>query len=363
MIKKIKIENYKCFLEKEIDMNGLNFFAGANAVGKSSFIQAILIAKKSNENILKGQVFVNDIFGVNLGLPQNLIASNHTSEYICIGISNEDNIVENYKLCIDNEITNPFSFKIEKSGEKDVFDKGFIYLNAERVGPRIALDMSSNRELDLGAKGEYTNHVIKKADLLKIQISPEVMVDTLPRFSAQCEAWLNTIIPNVQFDISMNEDVNKSIIKYKNLNMSDNYYVPTATGFGITYVLPIITAGLLSTSNKGSILIVENPEAHLHPYGQSQLGKFLSIIAGCGVQVIIETHSEHIINGARLQLAIDKKTDLMKIFFFNSSNNKEQTQIQEISAKINGELTNWPRGFFDQNKKDLRELLELRCQK
>ena len=123
-----------------------------------------------------------------------------------------------------------------------IFENGFIYLNAERIGPRIAMDMNSYDEFNIGSKGEYTNHVIHKADLLKIDIHKNVNVAAVAKFSAQCEAWLNTIIPDVQFEISINDDYNKSKIKYRNAKSSTDYYEPTATGFGITYVLPIIVA-------------------------------------------------------------------------------------------------------------------------
>ncbi|MGH3693299.1 MAG: AAA family ATPase [Pseudonocardiaceae bacterium] len=76
-------------------------------------------------------------------------------------------------------------------------------------------------------------------------------------------------------------------------------------GFGFSYALPVIIAGLLAPG--GGLLLVENPEAHLHPAGQSRLGRFLARIAGSGVQVVLETHSDHILNGVRLAVA-DERT-------------------------------------------------------
>ena len=73
---------------------------------------------------------------------------------------------------------------------------------------------------------------------------------------------------------------------------------PTNMGFGVSYALPVITAGLLAPA--GSLLVVENPEAHLHPAGQSRVGRFLAHLAASGVQVVAETHSDHVLNGVRL---------------------------------------------------------------
>lgn len=70
-------------------------------------------------------------------------------------------------------------------------------------------------------------------------------------------------------------------------------------------------------SKKNVIFIIENPEAHLHPAAQSRIGKFLQIISLSGVQIIVETHSEHVIDGIRLQAAYMEQTDHVTVDFFN----------------------------------------------
>ena len=88
-----------------------------------------------------------------------------------------------------------------------------------------------------------------------------------------------------------NTSASAAALKYKN---EGEFYEPTATGFGISYVIPIVVQALVASTMNNSVLIIENPEAHLHPYSQSQLGKFLTLVALNGVQIIVETHSEHI---------------------------------------------------------------------
>ncbi|WP_180834594.1 AAA family ATPase, partial [Vibrio parahaemolyticus] len=63
-------------------------------------------------------------------------------------------------------------------------------------------------------------------------------------------------------------------------------------------VLPIVLA--LLVTKPGGLVIIENPEAHLHPKGQSYLGRLIQRTAEAGVQVIIETHSDHLLNGIRV---------------------------------------------------------------
>ena len=80
-----------------------------------------------------------------------------------------------------------------------------------------------------------------------------------------------------------------------------DFHSPVHTGFGLTQVLPIVVAAL--SADEGDILLVENPEVHLHPAGQALMGQFLAKVALAGVQVIVETHSDHILNGVRVAVA------------------------------------------------------------
>ena len=134
--------------------------------------------------------------------------------------------------------------------------------------------------------------------------------------------------------------------------------LPTMTGFGISYILSIVTAGLWCSSLNNVSLLIENPEAHLHPAAQSRMGRFLEYLADAGIQVIVETHSEHIIDGARVQAAWMKQTDDIRIYFF--SKEKENIHVETIDVDENGELSEWPKGFFDQKSQDLRDLFQIR---
>ena len=128
-------------------------------------------------------------------------------------------------------------------------------------------------------------------------------------------------------------------------------------GFGFSYALPIVVAGLLVPV--GGLLVVENPEAHLHPAGQSRLGRFLGRVAGSGAQVVVETHSDHVVNGIRLAVVDDEAvapTDVV-LHFFGEGDGGEPTTI-ELTG--NGGLTEWPAGFFDQIEQDLGRLARAR---
>ncbi len=106
-----------------------------------------------------------------------------------------------------------------------------------------------------------------------------------------------------------------------------------------------------------TVLIIENPEAHLHPYSQSMVGRFLARIASLGVQVIVETHSEHFVNGCRIELAKMNETSQGQIIFFDRNKADQGSNHTIITIDETGELSSWPQGFFDQNEQDLLEIM------
>lgn len=131
-------------------------------------------------------------------------------------------------------------------------------------------------------------------------------------------------------------------------------------GYGISYTLPVIVALLSATPN--SLIIIENPEAHLHPAGQAELAKLITLVASNGVQVFIETHSDHIISGIQLACKAYEKDNTMGIsrddvalyYFKNDSNNR--LHIEPVKILETGILDYQPKGFFDQAENDMFQL-------
>jgi predicted ATPase len=218
----------------------------------------------------------------------------------------------------------------------------------------------------VGYKGEYTAQIISNLNYsFKIdenKINHENLKGN--RFEHHINSWLNFILPGITIIPYYDDKTHTARIEVENRYSKGTSVVPTNTGFGISYVLPIIVSGLIAQTDR--ILIVENPEAHLHPSAQSKIGYFLGIIANAGVRVIVETHSDHVING--IQLAVVKKAisnDKVTINFFNfnediSAIDKNQPEVISISIKEKGELTEWPKGFFDQSQIDYSQLIKLR---
>ncbi len=108
----------------------------------------------------------------------------------------------------------------------------------------------------------------------------------------------------------------------------------------------------------GDMLIIENPEAHLHPGGQSVLGKLCSIAATNGVQLFIESHSDHFLNGIRVAVKVGLiPNDKVKLFFLERGISVHETMVLSPEIDKLGRISMWPQGFFDEGDKLLEKLL------
>ena len=227
------------------------------------------------------------------------------------------------------------------------------FISADRIGPKNYYEIQNiNKDFSwVGAKGENTASVLlkKKGDEVDEALYLGEDTNTLLQ---QTEEWLNFIFDGAK--ININTEGGVVLLSY-NTRQGRERYKPSNVGFGYSYILPIVVAGLIAQS--GEILIIENPEAHLHPRAQHRLTQFLAKIAATGVQIFVESHSEHILNALRI-IAVNPEfeinnTDLSVLYF---QDDESQPFIQ-IPIKINGKIENWPDGFFDQTDKDLDTLI------
>jgi predicted ATPase len=129
---------------------------------------------------------------------------------------------------------------------------------------------------------------------------------------------------------------------------------PANVGYGLTYAFPILVALLAAES--GDIIILDSPEAHLHPQAQSRMGWLLAVFAAAGIQLVIETHSDHVLNGIRLAVRdkILPVTKLSLLFFTGASLAGHGVICPRVDEQ--GRINEWPDGFFDQSDKDIAQL-------
>ncbi len=178
------------------------------------------------------------------------------------------------------------------------------------------------------------------------------------RFLKQVEAWLAEFAPDTELRVAANAELGKAALRFKHGGVRAEWLRPGNIGFGVTYCLPIVVAALLAQTD--SLLIVDSPEAHLHPSAQSAMGRFLSLVASTGAQVIVETHSDHILNGVRLASLQDGRAPHREKIVINHLSRRGRPVVSPIIINANGELSHRPQDFFDQTEKDLAEIVKRR---
>ncbi len=148
-------------------------------------------------------------------------------------------------------------------------------------------------------------------------------------------------------------------IIYLNLNASplDSTRVSIAdVGFGVSQVFPIVLEGLRMP--RGSTLLLEQPEIHLHPNLQMDMADYFISLALSGKRVVVETHSDHIINRLVRRIVEDETSklgQLIKIYFVGLTENG--SSCEEICIDETLGIVNWPDSFFDQVAKEQQKIM------
>ncbi|WFE43330.1 DUF3696 domain-containing protein [Verrucosispora sp. WMMD1129] len=357
MIERIKIRNFKCFRQVDLPLRCLTVLTGTNGAGKSSLIQALLLVRQASEDERASVVQLNGPYGLEIGEADDALHAAAEDQDIQVSLSIAGSWRDfNFSAVIEERTLHlPITHRPKPLPEAlSAPGMPFTYLNAERLGPRDQLSVTSDEILNIGVgvRGEYVAQAITLrerdvvAEALRHPGAPAVQT-----LRAQVEAWMSDIVRPIRIEAQWPLGMTASMIRFQAPNMESQSLRPGNIGFGVSYSLPIIVAGLAVGHG---ILIIENPEAHLHPGGQSKLGRFLGRVAGTGAQVIIETHSDHILNGIR-RAAVDDHTidpsDLV-IHYFDGS---ESSPIP-IDVGVGGRMSSWPPGFFDQLDQDLGRL-------
>ena len=228
------------------------------------------------------------------------------------------------------------------------------YLTAERTGPRDLYPLEGREHFGVvGAKGEH-------AVSLMYSRGDDPVIDALalpgtPKTGLrQVGARMATFFPGCELEVSPIPRADSLTLGVRTSPQTD-FHRPGHTGFGITQVLPIVVSSLFA--RRGDLLLIENPEVHLHPAGQAMMGEFLAEVAAVGVQVVLETHSDHLLNGVRRAV----KRGVLQgneaaLHFFRSRQNAERdggAVVQSPQLADDGSIDHWPDGFFDQFDKDM----------
>lgn len=373
MITSLSLVNFKCFKTLNLPLGGINVFAGINGAGKSTVIQSLLTLRQSLQ--VGGSLDRLQLRGslTDLGTAKEVYCAEPMSDFIGITITHSDappieissDQSKNQSADTSDEYVLRLTNRITTDATSLLFEP-FNYLHAERIGPRKVFQVPSDEghPLCVGKCGENAAYIIASKyrethvgnDFLLL---PSSDGKEYPTIQFQSALWMARLFPGFdqEWEIFRRTDQGRLGLALQTQQTGQSLFVrPTNTGFGLSFVLGIIVAGL--AAGPTTILIVENPEAHLHPKAQSSLGEFLGRVAAGGTQVFVETHSEHVLNGIRRMV---KQTILMpetvKLYFFSINPNQVEPSVSTISISQSADLSPWPDGFFDQLDKDLSVIL------
>ena len=382
MIESVEIKNFKSIKQKHFQLRNLNVLLGLNGMGKSSFIQNLLAFRQS-KNIANGRLDINGEY-VKIGTTKDALYqySKKTPFITKIKFSNRNAIDFKFDYKIDADFFTvefiDFFTMIEWNlilKDESLFNIHFQYLNANRTEPKTINQKNYTQVVELrnlGNHGEYTAHFIETFGNDDIEIdglihpdskikdeilNEEIEVKTLIN---QINLWMGEISPSVNIrttSISSENILLEYMFKQPNMG-NTNRFKPENVGFGITYGLPVVVAIL--KSKPGDLLIIENPESHIHPKGQAQLGRLMALAAMNGVQIIVETHSDHIVNGIRVAVkegSIDCNKALIYYFEKVIKPDEQYSKITNIEIDKKGELSEYPKDMLDEWSNQLFKLI------
>ena len=379
MIKELQIQNFKCFQQsRPFEFSKLNLLTGINGRGKSSLLQTFLVLSQSAwRNTDLKTLVINDEL-LTLGNFDDIKNSDTPrGENIHFNFKFDSPFIDEAKIqyaenpdqplqaeCVKIEIKSQGKTIVVEPKKKQVDDivltfaeliKKIHFVSADRLGPVKYVDKNNLPEfVHVGPRGEHSINIL--ANTLNLANVNELLYKGNDAKSViqQTVEWMSYILEGAKIDIGGKEK--ESSVLYMLLNNKSNSYAykPANVGFGYSYILPLIVTGLIA--KPGETIIIENPEAHLHPRAQSKISEFFARVASCGIQVFIESHSEHILNGLRvsaLNPEINIKHDELVIHYFNESFTSEKLSMDE-----KGKIANWPSGFFDQQEIDLSTIFK-----
>lgn len=374
MIKEIYLENFKGFKEQRIALSDLTVFSGINGMGKSTCIQSMLLLRQS---YLLGKL--NSSGG--LVLDGEYSKPGNGKDVFFWGAADSEKL--KVEILTSNDNTMKFSFSYEKDSDlqplsessdltgisgHSLFNNNFFYLSADRLSPErdvFPASQSSITNGNLGKHGQYTVHYIARNQRKTLDI-PELkhLRSKTDSLLENIENWMGEITPGIRLQPQFYPEINSARLSYNfeiNNAVTDEFK-PINVGYGLTYVLPIIAQILIS--KPGQIVVIENPESHLHPSAQSSIAKLCTIAARHGVQIIMETHSDHIINGILIAINQNKRdsvhgisSDKVKMLFVEREKDSHKSTVTDIAIREDGRITNAPTNFFDQFAKDIKTIL------
>ena len=350
MIKKLVIENFKSIDYTELPCANLNLLVGTNSSGKSTILQALLL------------------FAQNACIAQGL-----SGEFVSLGSYDESKCLysskQNIEISVVNENDNPAGIRFGKKDKGyffsrmsndfgdiigDSFDsdtRKIQYLSCHRIGPQNLYKKNMNMTDSIGVDGSYAISYLNVhgTDPLDKDICRNTQDFTL---LGQVNWWLKYI---VDVEVETEEIVGADMLKASYSTDGGIRVRPQNIGSGISYLISVIITCFAAPED--SIIVLENPEIHLHPTAQSKVCDFLYFISKHNRQLFIETHSDHIFNGFRAGIATGEIEQENVKTYFVALNDEHTTDVELVRFGRFGRIENQRKDLFDQFDIDMNKMI------
>ena len=408
MITELSVQNFKSWKDTgKLQIAPLTGFFGANSSGKTSILQTLLMLKQTVERPpdWKGVIdFGDDSSLVNLGSFDDLIHDHRRDHPLRISVAwkfveklslpnvgevdtlsfdfSVDNIENAASMMSFNYIVGERHFRVRQDGRNtctvstpgmserynvpatllrcygildtytDILQlfsplqtcfenlfRSIRYLGPLREYPRRRYAWQGEHSRGVGQHGE---------DMVTALFSGLIQRRSLDE---QIPKWLQRLDLIDSYRLNPVSDTEKDyeflVRKYKGgpeVRLTD-------VGFGVSQVLPVLV--LCYYVPEGSILILEQPEAHLHPKVQSELADLLiEVVKNRKLQIILESHSEHLLIRLMRRIAEEQISADDTAFYFCEMN-EGTSEIERLNVDDYGNITNWPQNFFGDEMGDL----------
>ena len=366
VLTRVELRSFKCFELLRLPIAPLTLLTGLNASGKSSVLQAIVLLHQTMREHEWSTRLVLNGSGVRLGAASD-VAGRTGFE---IALEDDDSVyrwefrgarqdmsMEARLVAIDDrafDMPQELRFllppdEVEAASPITGPLRNLTFITAERIAPQEAYPLEDPHLVSVvGPRGEHAVSVLYWGRDEPV-IEELALRDVPPLRLHQVQRRMSILFPGCQIDLQQAPRANTVTLGLRTSNATE-FHSPVHTGFGLTQVLPIVVAAL--SADKGDIILLENPEVHLHPAGQSLMGQFLADVARAGIQVVVETHSDHVLNGVRRSVkGCRLQSEQVAIHYFRSPAG-DATQVLSPTLDDSGNIDDWPEGFFDQFDRD-----------
>lgn len=376
MMQAIELKDFKCYEALDLPCSPLTVLTGYNAAGKSTVLQALLLLAQGLRTAASEKRLPLNGDLVRLGNEGDVLRCGAAEPSFTLGVRSADERIRwmfgSQKARSSSDLVPLRTVEYGQGCGSDVASaqeperiwpvrgvaesplasavRDATYVGAARGVPTNSLPVpttASRPAGNVGAAGEFAPHWYREyadENVDPVRRHPQEASGTV---KAQVDAWLSALC------LGARASADGPLPDAVRSGRSGQWAHPASVGSGLSAAFPMLV--VLLTRAQGSIVVVECPECHLHPRAQSAVGRLFAQMAGAGLQIFVETHSEHVLNGIRLAVrdGLVQPKDVALHFIGQGG---VAGCVTTLAVDKNGAVSDWPEGFYDQAENDLATL-------